>query len=223
MDLTGNEYANAIYGNAAGNTLIGGGGADTLFGGAGNDYYRVEEAGDSVVEAVGGGTDAVYAVASYTLAAGSEVEVLSAIDPASAAGMNLTGNEFGNFIYGNAGANTLNGGLGNDALRGLGGADNFLFNTPTGLGNWDTIVDFVSGTDKILLDHNVFTGLGPVGPLSAGAFASGGFNEADDRILYLLGTGQVFYDADGSGPGGSVILLSLFSGDALNYTDFIVV
>ena len=32
-------------------TLIGGGGADTLIGGAGNDIYRVEEAGDVVVEA----------------------------------------------------------------------------------------------------------------------------------------------------------------------------
>ena len=92
--------------------LIGGGGADILFGGGGNDIYRVEEAGDVVVEGAGGGADSVYAVTSYTLAAGSEVELLSAIDPGATAAMDLTGNEFANRLYGNAGANTLIGGGG---------------------------------------------------------------------------------------------------------------
>ena len=96
MNLTGNEFANRIYGNAGVNVLIGGGGADILFGGGGNDFYRVEDAGDIVVEAAGGGADAVYAVTSYALAAGAEVELLSAIDPGSTGAMDLTGNEFAN-------------------------------------------------------------------------------------------------------------------------------
>jgi Ca2+-binding RTX toxin-like protein len=223
MDLTGNEFANSIYGNAGSNTLIGGGGADTLLGGGGNDYYRVEEAGDAVVEAVGGGTDAVYAVASYTLAAGTEVEILSAIDPGSTGGMNLTGNEYGNFIYGTAGANTLSGGLGHDALWGFGGADNFLFNTTPSGSNWDTIADFVSGTDKILLDHNVFVGIGPLGALGSGAFSDSGANTPEARILYAPGLGWLSYDADGSGPGAAVLFASLMPGDAVTQLDFVVV
>ena len=123
MNLTGNEFANLIIGTAGSNTLIGGGGADTLIGGAGNDFYRVEEAGDTVVEGAGGGFDSVYAVGSYTLAAGYEIELLSAIDPASTAAMNLTGNEFANLIYGNAAGNTLIGGAGNDTLFGGAGND----------------------------------------------------------------------------------------------------
>ena len=118
MDLTGNEYANILIGTAGSNTLIGEGGNDTLSGGAGNDYYRVETAGDAVVEDAGGGFDSVYAVASYTLAAGSQVELLAAIDAASTAAMNLTGNEFAQTIVGNAGANTLIGeGGGNPGRR----------------------------------------------------------------------------------------------------------
>ncbi|HYI49219.1 MAG TPA: calcium-binding protein, partial [Allosphingosinicella sp.] len=132
LDLTGNDLAQTITGNAGANridagggndTLIGGGGADTLIGGTGDDVYRVEEAGDDVVEAVGSGSDTVYAVVSYALAAGSEVELLSAIDPASTGGMNLTGNELAQTIRGNAGDNQLSGGGGGDVLIGLGGND----------------------------------------------------------------------------------------------------
>jgi Ca2+-binding RTX toxin-like protein len=223
MNLTGNEFANLIYGNAAGNVLIGGGGADTLFGGGGDDFYRVEEAGDVVVEAVGGGNDAVYAVASYTLAAGSEVELLSAIDPASAGAMNLTGNEFANRIYGTAGANILDGKGGNDLLTGGAGADIFAFTTALGAGNVDTVADFAIGTDKLRLDAALFAGLGGLGTLNAGAFVVGAAaGDVNDRIVYNNATGQLFYDADGSGAGAAVQFATLSSGLALTASDFLV-
>ncbi len=121
LTLTGNEFNNAVIGGAAGDTLVGaegndtltgnggndsldgglgndalngGAGADTMAGGAGNDTYTVDNAGDVVTEATGGGTDTVFTTVSYALAAGSEVEVLRA--NAGATPLSLTGNEFAN-------------------------------------------------------------------------------------------------------------------------------
>ena len=50
-----------------------------LVGLGGNDAYVVDGASDHVVESAGGGRDVVYAAASYALAAGQEIEVLSTI------------------------------------------------------------------------------------------------------------------------------------------------
>jgi Ca2+-binding RTX toxin-like protein len=222
MDLTGNEFANRLYGNAGGNVLIGGGGADILFGGGGNDVYRVEEAADIVVEAVGGGADAVYAVGSYALQNGYEIEVLAAIDPGSAAAQNLTGNDHANVIFGSNGANILDGNGGNDALVGYGGADTFAFTTALGAGNSDAIVDFVAGTDKIGLDDAIFTAIG--GTLNANAFVIGAAAaDADDRILYDQATGRLFYDADGSGGGAAIQFATLQSAPVLSAGDFTMI
>ena len=49
-----------------------------MTGGIGNDAYYVDNAGDQVIEAVGSGSDNVFASVDYTLAAGQEVEFLRA-------------------------------------------------------------------------------------------------------------------------------------------------
>ena len=224
MNLTGNEYANMIIGTAGANTLIGGAGNDTLIGGAGNDVYRVEDAGDVVLEYAGGGSDSVYAVTSYALAAGSQVELLSAIDPASAGAMNLTGNEFAQTLYGTAGANLLNGLGGADILWGFAGADSFAFTAALGGGNVDTIVDFVSAVDKIALDDALFGGIGSPGAFSAAAFFAGtAAHDADDRIIYDGATGQIFYDADGNGGGAAIHFATLHGAPTLTASDFQVI
>ena len=115
INLTGSDTANTIYGNAAANTLIGNGGndildglagADTLIGGLGDDFYFVDNAGDVVTELAGQGTnDRVFASASWTLTAGAEIEIVSTNNHAGTVAINLTGNELGNYLYGNAGAN----------------------------------------------------------------------------------------------------------------------
>jgi serralysin len=241
MDLTGNEFGQAVIGNDGVNFLrgeggndalvalggndylVGGSGNDAMYGGLGNDTYYVDDAGDLASESAGQGADRVAASTSYTLAAGSEIETLEAVNLADTAALSLTGNGFNNTITGNAGANTINGGGGNDTLVGLGGADNFAFTTALGAGNVDTISDFLHGVDKIQLDDAVFTGLG-LGALSANAFVTGSAaGDADDRIIYNSATGALYFDADGSGGGAMVQFATVASGLGLTASDFAVI
>jgi Ca2+-binding RTX toxin-like protein len=138
--LGGNDY---LLGYAGVDTLDGGTGADVLDGGAGNDRYYVDNTGDQVVEAVGGGTDTVYARVSYALQSGQEVEYLRA--NAGAIGLKLTGNEFGNIVVGLDGSDTLNGGGGIDTLNGGNGNDTYVVDSAA-----DKVIEAVGGgTDLV--------------------------------------------------------------------------
>jgi Ca2+-binding RTX toxin-like protein len=177
VTLVGNELANQLNGNAAGNrldgglgddllfglagndtlnggdgrdTIDGGTGADTLSGGAGNDTFYVDNAGDLVQEAVGGGSDWVYASASWRVTAGAEIEIVQA---SGSAAIDLTGTGLVDRLRGNAGANTLDGGGGNDVLTGNGGTDRLI-----GGAGRDQI-NGGAGSDTILggADADVFT------------------------------------------------------------------
>ncbi|MDI1278725.1 calcium-binding protein [Methylobacter sp.] len=146
LNLTGNGVANTLTGNAAANILDGGLGADSLLGGDGNDTYIIDNAGDTVTEALGQGTDTVQvniasAGATYTLT--DNVENASLFN---AVAFNLTGNDLDNILIGNAAVNTLRGGLGNDTLNGGGGADTLM----GGAGNDSYIVD--NAADRIVED-----------------------------------------------------------------------
>ena len=141
----------------AGSDLIdGGAGADTMTGGAGDDQYFVDQAGDIVNEAVGGGYDIVYAGASYALAAGQSVDVLGTVNELATTAINLTGNELDNYVTGNAGANTIDGGLGGvDQLWGRQGDDSYFVDSD------DTVVEYAGhGYDIVYAraDHTLSAG-----------------------------------------------------------------
>ena len=218
---TGNALANVLTGNAGNNVLDGGAGADHMAGGAGNDTYRVDNAGDVVVEAAGQGTDTVLSTMSYTLT--NNVENLTL---GSSANVNGTGNALANVIIGNSGNNMLNGGAGSDTLTGNGGADTFVFRDALGPSNIDTITDFNVAADTIRLDHTIFGGIVGTGTLTAAQFtanASGMATDSSDHIIYETDTGKLFYDSNGSAAGGATQFALLSPGLELTNKDFFIV
>ena len=223
INLTGNELNNEIYGNNGANILNGGGGGDYLVGWGGDDTYLIFNGTEIIIENLNGGRDVVYTSLSYALDGGAYVEVLSTDSILGTNAINLTGNEFGNEIYGNNGANVLNGRGAADYLVGYGGADTFAFTTALGGGNADILADFSVADDTIALDNAVFTGLAD-GALPAGAFVTGAAaGDADDRIIYNSATGQIFFDADGSGGGAQVLFATVNAGTLLTANDFVVI
>jgi Ca2+-binding RTX toxin-like protein len=124
--LTGGYGADVLVGDLGDDTLDGGAGADIMKGGAGNDTYYVGSASDVVDESTasaGAGTDLVISslrntdltdtatfLKSALVAPLDVIENVRLVDSA----VNVTGNSLGNTFWGNAGANVMTGGLGND-------------------------------------------------------------------------------------------------------------
>jgi Ca2+-binding RTX toxin-like protein len=248
--LSGNSGANSLAGYAGADTLRGGAGddrlnggagADMLVGGNGDDTYQVT-AGDQINESADGGVDTVNSSISWTLGANIETLTLGgadAIDGSGNAGANtVNGNGAANTLNGQGGADTLrglagddalHGGSGNDTLTGGEGADVFVFETalsPTT--NADTVTDFSPGTDRLLLDHEVFGSLA-AGELAAAQFRSGAdvtrAADNDDRILYDTSTGALYYDADGAGGNAALrfAVIGTTAHPALSAADFLIV
>src|SRR3954471_15223545 len=163
--LVGNGESNILRGQAGQDNLIGGGGADVMYGGADSDAYYVDNAGDVVWEYAGEGTgDYVIASASYALTAGSEIEQLQVDSSVGTAAINLTGNEFNNFIFGSSGDNVINGGGGADYMSGGRGNDTYVVDNvgDTLFENGDihsTPANESEGFDTVLTSVNFNVGL----------------------------------------------------------------
>jgi Ca2+-binding RTX toxin-like protein len=226
---TGNNLNNFLVGNGGNNTLDGGAGADTMNGGLGDDTFIVDNAGDYITELAGQGIDTVMSSVTRYLGSNQENLTLTGANAINGYGFNddnlLRGNSAANVLSGGGGADTLAGGLGNDSLSGGNGADKFQFDSAPGVGNVDTLSDFLSGTDLVQLAQANFSSLA-VGAVAADAFVAGaGYStaaDADDRLIYNTNNGVLFYDADGLGGDAAVPFAVLIGHPTLLSTDFIV-
>ncbi|MEF8756335.1 MAG: DUF4347 domain-containing protein [Accumulibacter sp.] len=143
--LNGGAGNDSLDGGAGNDTLWGGTGADSLSGGDGSDLYYVDHAGDSVSESntnpTTGGIDLVYSsIAAYTLGANVENGRMLATGVAS-----LSGNALANLLYAGVGNNLLDGAGGNDTasylygVSGSGVTASLASGTATGGSGSDTL------------------------------------------------------------------------------------
>lgn len=231
-----------IYGNQGVDIVYGGAGADRIFGGVGSDFLYggndsdIISGGDGNDEIVGGtGDDSLLGgIGNDLLIGGSGNDIITgdsgndtirggAGDDGLTGGFgsdDLAGGDGTDNLDGGDGADFLSGGASADFLTGGDGSDWFIFDSALGGDNIDSITDFRSADDTIRLDIGVFAGI-DLGQLSAAAFAEGPVAvDADDRIIYDAATGEVFYDADGSGAGQQVLFATVDPGTVLTSDDF---
>jgi serralysin len=157
------------------------------------------------------------------------------------------------FLHGAAGDDTLIDGIGRDRLFGEAGddrlevgadgegdrlsggegRDSFVFRAPDDPTisdrEIDSVADFGSGIDRLVFDNDGFTAVGGEGAFAdddarfyAAADASAG-HDADDRLVYNTSTGDLYYDADGSGAGAAQLIATLDGAAALAATDISVI
>ena len=237
--LLGGSGHDSLLGGAGNDTLLGGSGADSLTGGAGADLasYLGSTTGVTVNLATGKGLggdaqgDVLTGIEDVTGSAQNDVLAGNGADNTLNGGNgadSLTGGSGTDMLLGGQGADTLGGGLGNDTLTGGQGNDIFVFNTAPSATNHDTISDFNLGNDTITLEN---TGVGLFNGLSVGALAASAFKligtggsavDGNDRILYRQTTGQLYYDADGSGAGAAILVANLAGNPVIDHTDFLV-
>jgi Ca2+-binding RTX toxin-like protein len=182
-----------LVGGAGNDTLDGASGHgdfDYLYGGTGDDVFYVDTPHDLVFEFAGEGTDTVFADisgAGYYLYQEIETLILLGTTPfgvGNALDNVITGNGAANWLLGGAGNDTLTGKGGNDVLFGEVGADTFVFETGTGV---DTIGDFTSGEDRILLAGLGFTSFDQVQAATSVVGSNSAITLGHGDVIVLLG------------------------------------
>ncbi|HEX5500550.1 MAG TPA: calcium-binding protein, partial [Thermomicrobiales bacterium] len=247
--INGRAGNDTLIGNAGNDTfdMSTGGtasyGNDSIDGGSGIDAI---DWGSNAQSALA--VDLAAGTASGGGAGGAGSAILAAIENvAGGAGDDrITGNDADNFFFGFSGNDTLvgaagadrlegsdgndwlEGGAGADALNGGAGLDSFSFTAAPGASNADQVTDFASGSDTLRLDARAMDGLGANGDFAAddarfhAASGASGGHDATDRVVYDTSSGNLWYDADGSGAGAAQLIATLSGAPALAATDIAV-
>ncbi|MFN0194483.1 MAG: calcium-binding protein [Aestuariivirga sp.] len=184
---TGNSLDNGITGNAGSNVLNGLTGADDMTGGNGNDTFWIDNAGDTAAEALNEGIDIVQSYIDFVL--GDNIEKLY-LRPGA---LNATGNALTNYIYGNNGVNTINGGMGADRMYGYNGHDKYIVDSSGDLvyetsaaGGTDLVEASVNHTLAVNVENLTLTGAGNINgtgnTLANAIVGSSGNNFIDGKL-----------------------------------------
>jgi Ca2+-binding RTX toxin-like protein len=250
VQIQGNNDSNHVQGNGANNYFNLRAGNDTVVGGGGNDTIDMSTGGTSSYgqDSIDGGAGidtvdfAGYARTGVTanLAEGfvwgggdgnTGDASLSSIERFIGGGFNdrITGAGAAEYLDGREGNDTIGGGAGIDTMLGGTGNDVFEFRQAAGAANADRVNDFASGVDRLHLDNAVMAALGADGAFASGDarfWAAAGANaghDANDRVVYNTSTGQLWYDADGSGGGAAQLVATLQVGATVAATDISVI
>jgi Ca2+-binding RTX toxin-like protein len=215
-NLTGSAYDDMLRALGTASIIDGGAGADFMEGRAGNDIYYVDNSGDTVIEAAGGGTDEVRVrgLSSYTLPSFVE-KLTNCTDHIFSGAGNSLANEINggtavDSLYGSGGNDTLNGAAGDDLLDGggeqdvlnggsgsdamYGGAGNDIFYVDES----DTVTEFAGeGTDHVHTTLSSYTLSAHVENLTfTGAGALSGTGNNLGNIIVAMGADDLL---DGGG------------------------
>ncbi|HTV71562.1 MAG TPA: calcium-binding protein [Rhizobiaceae bacterium] len=219
INFTGNIGPDRITLVGGDDELHMGAGNDIVFAGGGHDEVHLDAGNDEAHGGVGNdllegwsGNDRLYGDNGNDIFYGNTGNDI------------LEGGIGDDVLFGQENNDRLTGGPGQDKLYGGAGIDKFIFSSPVTLANRDFIYDFNRVDDTIQLDNAVFTKIGALGALKSTAFKlSTQALDADDRIIYNRTTGQIFYDADGSGAGGAINFATLTTKPLITYADFQVI
>jgi hypothetical protein len=226
-----------ITGGTGSDVISGGAGGDTINGGDGFDYALLNDTSSSFRLDLGNAAsntgiaagDTYTNVEAYYLGGGSDTFIGAATGQnfvfAGNGGDQLVGGATAsNWLFGEGGNDLLIGGSFNDLLSGGANADIYRFNSWVGNG-FDSILDFVSGTDTIVA---IGSGFG----LLTGTTITNGVNfisavspfatQAQGTFLYATGLGILYYDPDGSGAGAAIALAQISGAPAIAASDIFV-
>ena len=183
-NLTGSNFNDVLTGDAGANFLMGGAGNDILAVSRGSDTLNGGEGVDTADYALSTGAIVASLVAGTATGIGSKADKLISIE-------NFIGSKYGDTITGDAGANILSSGEGNDHFFGSGGGDNFDGGTGK---DW---IDYRSST---AVNVNLKIGVGTGGLAEGDKYSNienirGG---AGDDTLIGDDTANVIYAGKGS-------------------------
>jgi Ca2+-binding RTX toxin-like protein len=233
--LVGKGGGDYLFGGTGNDWLDGGAGGDVMVGGAGWDTVSYKSATSGVVvdmtSNANGGAAAGDKISEVEVVQGSDsADTLTGIDNGGGNGVQLygeggndtlTGKGGGDYLFGGSGGDWLDGGASSDILNGGEGMDYFAFTSALGAGNVDTIQDFSAG-DTIALSYAVFSQAGSYN-LAGTAFKLGtAAATAAHRIVYNEATGELFYDADGTGAAAQIKFAVIANHAQLSAANFLV-
>jgi hypothetical protein len=234
-----NNNGGYIYGFAGNDTINGGTGSDFIDGGAGGDQMNAgagfdylsygnatsgvrldltnpgtntgEAAGDSVT-----GFEAFYLTSSGDIFIGQTGQNI--VFGGGGSDSLFGGVNANDWLFGGDGNDFLAGGVFDDLLSGGAGADTYA--------GFDSVLDFVSGSDKIQLNASGFgmlAGQSFVNGTTFIAAASPFATTTAGTMLYSTTLGILYFDPDGSGIGAAIALAQFAGAPNITASDFLLI